>query len=113
MKKLLLLICLLWNTTSYADFENYELFGMNMPMMCGTPESVDRYIEDNSFTPINISFGKERAKPDGIALYAVTYYINDKAETLAVAETPTDPYKCMIFHTFDMKMNQSLLGTGT
>ena len=114
MKKLLLLICLLWNTTSYADFENYELFGMNMPMMCGTPESVDMYIKDNSFTPINISFGKERAKPDGIALYVVTYYINDKAETLAVAETPTDPYKCMIFHTFDMKMNESLLsGTNT
>ena len=91
MKKLLLLICLLWNTTSYADFENYELFGMNMPMMCGTPESVDMYIKDNSFTPINISFGKEKAKPDGIALYAVTYYINDKAENSSSSRDTNRP----------------------
>ena len=114
MKKLLLIvICLLWTTTSYADTEDYDLFGMNMPMMCGSPETVDQYIKDNDFTPINISFGKEKALEDGIALYVITYYINDKFQTLAVAETPTDPYKCMIFHTFDMKMNQSLLGTGT
>ena len=107
MEKLLLTICLLWSTISYA-VEEYELFGMNMPMMCGTPETVDQYIKDKKFTPINVSFGKERALEDGIAIFAITYYINDKAQTLAVAETPTDPYKCMIFHTFDMIMNKNL-----
>ena len=113
MKKLILLICLLWSTITYAA-EEYELFSMSMPMMCGTPETVNQYIKDNKFTPINVSFGREKAKPDGVAIFAVTYYINDKEQTLAVAESPVDPYKCMIFHTFDLKMNESLLnGTDT
>jgi len=114
MKKLLILICLLWNTTSYANMEKYDLFGMTMPMMCGLPVTVDQYIKDNGFTAINISFGKENAKEDGEIVFAITYYINDKRQTLAVAESPTDPYKCMIFHTFDMIMNENLLsGTNT
>tara|TARA_R110002073_G_scaffold216851_2_gene377037 strand:+ start:278 stop:565 length:288 start_codon:yes stop_codon:yes gene_type:complete len=94
--------------------EKYDLFGMTMPMMCGLPVSVDQYIKDNGFTAINISFGKENAKEDGEIVFAITYYINDKRQTLAVAESPTDPYKCMIFHTFDMIMNENLLsGTNT
>ena len=114
MKKLLILICLLWNTTSYANMEKYDLFGMTMPMMCGLPVTIDQYIKDNGFTAINISFGKENAKEDGEIVFAITYYINDKRQTLAVAESPTDPYKCMIFHTFDMIMNENLLsGTNT
>ena len=109
MKKLLILICLLWNTTSYADMEKYDLFGLSMPMMCGLPIVVDKFIEDKRFTAINISFGKEGAKEDGEIVFAITYYINDKHQTLAVAESPVDPYKCMIFHTFDMIMNNNLL----
>ena len=114
MKKLLILICLLWNTTSYADMSKFDLFGMTMPMMCGLPETVDQYIAAKKFTAINVSFGKEGAKEDGEIVFAITYYINDKHQTLAVAESPADPYKCMIFHTFDMIMNKNLLeGTNT
>ena len=114
MKKLLILICLLWNTTSYADMEKYDLFGLSMPMMCGLPIVVDKFIEDKRFTAINISFGKENANEEGDIVFAITYYINDKRQTLAVAESPTDPYKCMIFQTFDMIMNKNLLsGTDT
>ena len=114
MKKLIILICLLWNTTSYADMKEYDFFGMTMPMMCGLPVVVDKYIEDKGFTAINVSFGKEGAKEDGEIVFAITYYINDKRQTLAVAEAPTDPYKCMIFQTYDMIMNKNLLsGTNT
>ena len=86
---------------------------MSMPMMCGMPADIDRYIIDNKFTPVTVSFGKENANEDGQIVFAITYYINDKHQTLAVAETPNDPYKCMIFHTFDMQMNTNLLGTDT
>ena len=114
MKKLLLIICLLWSTISYADMKEYDVFGMTMPMMCGLPATVDKYIEDKGFTAINVSFGKEGAKEDGEIVFAITYYINDKRQTLAVAESPVDPYKCMIFQTFDMIMNKNLLsGTDT
>ena len=113
MKKLIIIICLLWATISFADDkEQYNLQMMHYPMMCGLPADVDRYIIDNQFTPINVSFGKENANEDGNIVFAITYYINDKHQTLAVAETPNDPYKCMIFHTFDMQMNTSLLKPG-
>ena len=113
MKKLIILICLLWNTTSYADMKEYDFFGMTMPMMCGLPETVDQYIAAKKFTAINVSFGKESAQEDGGIVFAITYYINDNHQTLAVAETPNDPYKCMIFHTFNMVMNNKLLGQDT
>jgi len=114
MKKLLILICLLWTTITYAEVTSkYNLYMMQYPMMCGLPDDVDRYIKDNKFTAINVSFGKENANENGDIVFAITYYINDKHQTLAVAETPADPYKCMIFHTFDMVMNNNLLGTDT
>ena len=103
---------LTWNHANAK--EEYNLQMMHYPMMCGLPADVDRYIVDNEFTPINVSFGKENANEDGNIVFAITYYINDKHQTLAVAETPNDPYKCMIFHTFDMQMNTNLLpGTQT
>ena len=116
MKKLLLTICIiLFTTISYAEEESkkYNLMMMTYPMMCGMPEEVNRYIMDHKFTAINVSFGKEGATEDGDVIFAITYYINDKHETLAVAEAPNDPFKCMIFHTFDMQMNTNLLGTQT
>ena len=103
---------LVWNHAKADEKEEYNLTMMHYPMMCGLPTDVDRYILDNEFTPINVSFGKENANEDGNIVFAITYYINDKHQTLAVAETPNDPYKCMIFHTFDMQMNTNLLKPG-
>ena len=109
-------MALLWATISYAETPDskYNLYMMQYPMMCGLPADVDRYIVDKKFTPINVSFGKENANENGDIVFAITYYINDKHQTLAVAESPVDPYKCMIFQTFDMIMNKNLLsGTDT
>lgn len=118
MKKIIILICLLWSSLVFAEQADdratkYNLRWMSMPMMCGMPADIDRYIIDNKFTPVTVSFGKEDAKEDGRMVFAITYYINDKHQTLAVAETPNDPYKCMIFHTFDMIMNSKLMGLDT
>ena len=101
---------LVWNHAKAEDkIGKYNLQFMSYPMMCGLPEDVDRYITDNEFTPINVSFGKENAREEGRIVFSIIYYINDKHQTLAVAETPNDPYKCMIFHTFEMEMNPKLL----
>ena len=99
---------LVYNHAKANETQGYDLFGMTMPMMCGLPATVDQYIKDKGFTAINVSFGKEKADSEGEIVFAVTYYINDKRQTLAVAESPNDPYKCMIFHTFDMIMNKNL-----
>ena len=104
---------LVYNHAKAETPSKYNLYLMQYPMMCGTPADVDRYIADNNFTPINVSFGKEGADENGAVVFAITYYINDKHQTLSVAETPNDPYKCMIYHTFDMQMNTDLLKPGT
>jgi len=101
---------LVWNHAKAEDnTTDYKLYWMQMPMMCGSPDDVERYIRDNKFVAVNVSFGKENAKEDGLMVFVITYYINDKHQTLAVADTPNDPYRCMIFHTFDLKINSKLL----
>ena len=62
----------------------YNLQFMSYPMMCGFTRDVDRYIKDNEFTIVNVSFNKENAKEDGNNIvFAIKYYINDKHQTLA------------------------------
>ena len=51
---------LTWNHARADDKQlKYNLQFMSYPMMCGLPEDVDRYIKDNEFTIVNVSFGKE------------------------------------------------------
>ena len=113
MKKIIIVLTLFWSTISYADLEDYDFFSMNMPMLCGLPVTIDKFIKDNKFTAINISFGKEDGKEDGEVIFAVKYYINDKRQTIAVAEVPTDPNKCILYITHDMIMNNNLFGKDT
>ena len=54
-------------------------------------KTVDQYIEDNKFIPINISFGKENAIEDGDIVFAIKYYINDKHQTLASSRDTKRP----------------------
>jgi len=111
MKKLLLLICLLWNTTSYADTEEkeYQFYGSKVPIICSTPQEVERYVVDNKFVPITISVGREGSTPEGSIVFLITYYISDTYETLVTLDVPNGIERCILFHTFNLVMNADLL----
>ena len=73
-------------------------------MMCGLPEDVDRYIKDNEFTIVNVSFGKENAKEDGKPVYGIMYYINkDITQTIPMVFVPGQPDACFMYRSFDLK----------
>ncbi len=56
MKKLLLLITLLFATSTFADeLQKYDFQWMHVPVVCGTSPEVMRYLEDNNFKLESIS----------------------------------------------------------
>lgn len=111
MKKIIAVVVLLLTTLCYAEEEQrYNFWLSQAPMVCGTPSEVQKYVENNGFTPINLSFGRESSNPNGEIVFMVTYYINEYNQTLATFDTQAGTERCIIFHTFNMRMNESLLG---
>ena len=50
MKKLLLLITLLFATSTFAEeLDKYDFQWMHVPVVCGTTPEVTRYLENNNF----------------------------------------------------------------
>ena len=57
-----------------------------------------------------MSFGREGGTPDGQIVYIVVYWMNENQESFASVSTPERPdQSCIVFRTFDMKLNSLLL----
>ena len=103
-------LCVIASTLKVmAEEKEYDVYMTQVPVMCGTPDVIESYITDNEFVPINVSVGKQGAKSDGKIMFLITYYINEELQTLATVDTPSNVERCIIFHTFDLKMNEQLL----
>ena len=107
MKKLATyLIILTWTIviTTIKVFANppYELEWRQIPVVCGVPEEVNRYIDDKNLKPKHFSLGREGSKPDGEPVYVVTLYSNDTGEVLVTVDTPSGIERCILFHTFNL-----------
>ena len=110
MKKLILTIYLLLMTGVYAEQKTYNFWWEKVPAVCSTTEEIERWAEDNDFTPINVSQGKEGGVQEGEVVYMVVYWLNERQETFASVQTPLRPdQSCVLFRTFDLKMNIELL----
>ena len=105
MKKLIVVLTLLCSTVSYAEHNNdnskYGLYWNSIPAACGTPEEVQRYIEDKGLEPVHLSLGRTGSQPDGDPVYMVTYYENENNETLVTVDIPNATETCILYHTFD------------
>ena len=56
-----------------------------------------------------MSVGRENGSPDGQIVYVVVYYINDSGQTFAGVSTPENPSQtCIVFRTFDLRINEGL-----
>ena len=88
MKKLLLLITLLFATSTFADeLQKYDFQWMHVPVVCGTSPEVMRYLEDNNFKLESISIGRAGASETGDPAYFVAYYLNEKGDQSVAAIT--------------------------
>ena len=119
MKKLLITLILLLTTFAFAEHDHVEeklennkfnFWWEQVPAVCSTSEEIERWAEFKKFTPVNMSFGREGGVPDGKIVYIVVYWINEEQETFASVSTPEQPdQSCIVFRTFDLKLNTDLL----
>ena len=84
--------------------EQGQLYWLQMPVICGTSESVIAFIEKNEMTLVNVSVGRDRAKPDGEPVFIVSYYVDSTyTQSLVVMSTMNGMESCMLYTTFDLR----------
>ena len=115
MKKLIIALTLLLTSLAFAEHdhvkkETFNFWWEQVPAVCSTSDEIERWAEFKKFNPINISFGREGGTPDGQIVYIVVYWMNEDQESFASVSTPERPDQaCIVFRTFDMKLNTDLL----
>ena len=81
-----------------------QFYWLQMPVICGTSESVIAFIEKNEMTLVNVSVGRDRAKPDGEPVFIVSYYVDSTyTQSLVVMSTMNGMESCMLYTTFDLR----------
>ena len=81
-----------------------QLYWLQMPVICGTSDSVLAYIEKNEFTLVNVSVGRDKAKPEGEPVFIVSYYVDPTyTQSLVVMSTMDGMESCMLYTTFDLR----------
>ena len=109
MKKILIVLSLLFASISYADhdeqFKNY--YFSQVPALCGSPDNIDVYIKHFKFKPYHISLGREGMQKTGQPVYMITYYVSeDGTESMVAIDVPSGMEKCILYHTFDLTTPQ-------
>ena len=81
-----------------------QFYWLQMPVICGTSESVLAFIKKNEMTLVNVSVGRDRAKPDGEPVFIVSYYVDSTyTQSLVVMSTMDGMESCMLYTTFDLR----------
>ena len=81
-----------------------QLYWLQMPVICGTSDSVLAYIEKNEFTLVNVSVGRDKAKPEGEPVFIVSYYVDPTyKQSIVVMTTMSGLESCMLYKTFDLE----------
>ena len=81
-----------------------QLYWLQMPVICGTSESVLAYIEKNEMTLVNVSVGRDSARPDGEPVFIVSYYVDPTYTiSLVVMSRMNGMESCKLYKSFDLK----------
>jgi len=90
-----------------------QLYWLQMPVICGTSEDVMSYIEKYQFTLVNVSYGRDKAKPDGSPVFVVMYYVDPSyTQSIVVMTTMNGLESCMLYKSFDLKFVPQKQGIG-
>ena len=117
MKKLILsiIIGVFMALSSYAEVPKDkpslqdELPGVwweHIPAICVDNQVLEDYAERKGLQLLNISFGREGGRENGQIVYIVSYWVNvSNDQSMATVMTPGSTYSCVLFRTFDLKLN--------
>ena len=86
----------------------FDFWWSNMPSVCGMKPEVVRWLDKHKFIPVSISFGRDGGVKTGEIVYVVTLFTNDNYEQTVTVETPNGTEVCILYKTFDMKLNPNL-----
>ena len=86
----------------------FDFWWSNIPSVCGQKLEVVKWLDKHEFTPVSMSFGRDGGVAKGDIVYVVTLFINDKFEQTTTVETPNGNEVCILYKTFDMKLNPNL-----
>ena len=103
---LLVFIGLISTAKAETDWDGtkYEFRWMHVPVVCGTTDEIQVYIDDNKFVLKTMSVGREGAREEGSIAYLVTYYINEKGDqSIAAITSPSGHETCMMYRSFDLR----------
>ena len=106
MNKIIIgLLFSLFVLSANADHEKTvgELYQLELPALCGTPQGIQTYIDHYNLKPLHLSLGRTGMVEDGEPVYMLTYMINEETgHTMAVLDIPSALERCILFHTFDL-----------
>jgi len=102
-----LLSFILFTSVATADHKpttEYDgLAWSQLPVICGTTESVNEYLIHNEFELESLSVGKENAQESGQNVYMVSYFINkERTQTMSVITAPSGMESCMLYRSFEL-----------
>ena len=114
MKKIILILSLLFTSISYAkDFKAYEFHVQELPAVCGTQKEVEKYADDNDYIVLNYSLGRAGSEPTGEPVFVVTYWVNEEvSQTMATVVVPNSDQACILYISFDVIHNEEELKKG-
>ena len=78
----------------------------HIPAICVDNQVLEDYAERKGMQHLNISFGREGGRENGQIVYIVSYWVNvSNDQSMATVMTPGSTYSCVLFRTFDLKLN--------
>ena len=86
------------------ELDKPSLYWLQMPVICGTSENVIAYLDKHQFQLVNVSFGRDKAKPDGDPVFVVQYFVDPTyTQSIVVMTTMSGVESCMLYKSFDLK----------
>ena len=92
--------------------QKFDFWWSQMPTVCGDRQEVVKWLDKHEFAPVSMSFGRENGRPEGEPVYVITIFVNGNYSMAATVETPTSDEVCILFRTYDMKLNPNLRPQG-
>jgi hypothetical protein len=104
MFKKILISLLLFCNVSFADhIEDYNFGVTQIPVICGTNESVNEFLTDEGLTAKTLSLGREGGEESGSVVFLITYYENfEKTKSATTVQVPNSDEVCILYYTFDL-----------
>ena len=102
-KKILISLLLFCNVSFANEIEDYNFYVTELPVICGTNESVNEFLTDEGLTAKTISLGREGGEESGSVAFLITYYENfEKTKSVTTVQVPNSDEVCILYYTFDL-----------